>query len=603
MDSLRIGVLHYHLIKGGVCTVIANALQALIAHGGFQNLEIDLITSDAREKTGDSMAHDLIEWAHDQGPSEFTLNQIQIPELGYSQESAADRTDLYDRARRISDIVLKAINPVRSSPDNPYVLHVHNANLGKNPFLTLALKLLLEKLDQENLPAWILYQMHDFAEINRVACWRTLKECSGTNDPDLAVEMMYPTSKKKRIQWACINSADRDHLLSIGIDPEIITIVPNAVAVDDFASEPLSCMSTSSLRKLNIKPIDFVSDIKNKIADFSRQNGFYFYPERKILLYPVKAIRRKNIAESIVLMMALNNQNDEYQLCVTLPPNSPDDMDYCRRLEQFVKEHHLPVVIGFGTRLLQKGDQRTVSDGNVVSYSLVDMMALSSAVVTTSFQEGFGYVFHEPWVAGKFVIGRNIPRITRDFTQQGFKLDHLYDHMLIPLEWLDSKWQQICQEYHRKIITMHQSLGLNPNFNLQQLTDIIPQTKTYQINIDNADPENTTDWADLNLDAQLYILNTLTNKPSLLNRIRWTNSALQPIKHWFPPDLSAIIKNNRNMVHSKYNLKNQASVLVSLLARGSRAIGRIDKQSPVRPLSNEPILKQSLQVENVRLLA
>jgi hypothetical protein len=110
------------------------------------------------------------------------------------------------------------------------------------------------------------------------------------------------------------------------------------------------------------------------------------------------------------------------------------------------------VVIGFGRKLLESGDQRTIKNNKIVSYSLVDLLAISEAVMTTSIQEGFGYVFHEPWLAGKLVFGRNIAAVTCDFVAEGLNLDHLYDHLLIPMEWLDQQGDLMCRAYCRKVV-------------------------------------------------------------------------------------------------------------------------------------------------------
>ncbi|TFG47392.1 MAG: hypothetical protein E4H40_06520, partial [Candidatus Brocadiia bacterium] len=236
-------MLHYHLLPCGVRTVITNALRALIAYGGYDYLEIDLISSDARREPGDKLAEELLDWARRKGPGQFRLNQVEISELAYNHQAAPDLESLFDQAQHISNRLLEVMELGRSDLENPYILHVHNGNLGKNPYLTLALKILADQLSRENLPAWILYQMHDFAESNRPDCWKALRDCSGQTDPDLAVEMMYPGGDNGRVQWVCINSGDKQALLSMGIDSDFVSVLPNCIAVDTFTAEPLTAKS------------------------------------------------------------------------------------------------------------------------------------------------------------------------------------------------------------------------------------------------------------------------------------------------------------------------------------------------------------------------
>lgn len=602
---MRIGILHYHFLHSGVRTVIANTLRALIAYGGYETLEIDLISGNARQAAGNSLAEELLEYAGHNGPSRLRISRIEIAELAYNNQPASDRDALFDRANRLSEQLLRSMELERSDFDNPYILHVHNGNLGKNPYLTLALKLLIERLERDNLPAWVLYQVHDFAEDNRPLCWQSLCNCSGRSDPRLAVEMMYPTGR--RVRWACVNSADKKILMEMGIEPDSVSILPNAVAVDVFTAGGLTDMSGGEVRKLGITPIDFATDIKSRLSFYAEENGFRFESDRKILLAPVKAIRRKNIVESVLLMLMLNYKCDEYQLLLTLPANSPEDIAYNRAINQFVKENHLPVVIGFGSQLLAGGHQRHIEKAKVISYSLVDLLALSEAVVTTSVQEGFGYVFHEPWLADKFVFGRNIDQVTSDFTEQGLNLDHLYDHLLIPFEWLTGEqWERIRQEYLRKVKKQYRAMQLSEPSD----TEILEQITEKKLHNHSNSPSNKSkkmggmiDWADLNVNTQLLILHHIVEDLSRVQRIIVKKKWGKPISDWYFEAKSDIISQNREVISTKYNLENQASCLVRLSEKGKKK-PELTKSAEGVPkiIDNKSIFARSLELGNMRLL-
>lgn len=597
-NNLTIGILHYHLLKGGVHTVIMNALRSLIAAPYINDLQIDIMTSDAKGPFGSGTLDALADWACQSNRQDnVQVNLIQIDQLAYNRQPAPSIEQLYRDATTVADAILNAMQLANSSAENPYVLHVHNVNLGKNPRLTLAIKLLAERFEQQNIPAWILYQMHDFAEDNRPADWNALRHCSGKQDIKLAVEMMYPTSN--RILWACINSADRQRLISIGLDANRITILPNAVDIEAFSAAPLSKMSVEQLEGLELAPADFASELINRIAQFARQNQFHFDPERKILLSPVKAIRRKNIIESILLLILWNYRQDEYQLLITLPANSSADRDYCSRVENFVKQHQLPVVVGFGHELLEPGRQRQIENGKVLRFGVVDLAALSHAIVTTSIQEGFGYVFHEPWLANKAVLGRNIPRVTHDFIAEGMKLEHLYQKLLIPKGWIDNFWPELANKYVQKLQQM------------QQHANIIPTDESLTIEkIDDAklcQPlENTNwhiDWADLDVDAQLFVLKEIIQTPAMLEQLIDATTADKNISHWHNEDIRGIITHNCEVVSNKYNLAANAARLTSLIRRGNGLLNRgRSTEQQARVTSNHAIFADCLDLASMRLL-
>ena len=598
--QLRIGVLHYHLLRGGVRTVITNTLQALITHGGYDLLEIDLITSDAQQTTGNELSQELLGHAQHTGPCQLRINQFQLNDLAYNDNPAAERDSLFGQATEITERLLQIMNLDRCDSDHPYILHVHNANLGKNPFLTLAIKLLADRLDQNNLPGAIIYQMHDFAENNRPQLLQNLNNCSGRDDPQLASQMMYPTSS--RLHWICINSIDKQKLLSIGICPDCVTVLPNCLDVDFFSAPPLTQMSSSQLRRLHLTPRDFAAELKERLADFAQKNGFLFDNKRKILLAPVKAIRRKNITESILLMMALNANRDQYQLLVTLPANSSEDLQYSNIIENFVKKHQLPVVMGFGPILLAQGHNRKIKDGNVLSYSLIDLFDLCDGVVTTSIQEGFGYVFHEPWLADKFVFGRNIPHVTTDFIENNLNLDHLYDHLLLPRDWLGQYWQRICLLYEEKLNKIRKELELEPCSHTQ-IQALIEQNKTYNLLNHSPEMKNLTDWADLNLEAQLLLLQKIINKIDLKTSLFATNKSYEIISGWFPGNISDIIIENKKAVCDGYNSNSYARKLALIFGKTSKLLKVTTEISSSPAITNERLLRQSVELENIRLLA
>ena len=233
------------------------------------------------------------------------------------------------------------------------VLHVHNPMLAKNiNFLKI-----LKALQKRGIKLFL--QIHDFAEDGRPLSYFSEEYVSDCH-------------------YGVINSRDYNILLKAGLKKQGLHKIFNT-----------------------IKPID--SD-KNK-----SDSGNY-------VLYPIRAIRRKNIGEAILLSLFFQNNET---LTITLPPNSISDIISYVGWKNFVKEKNLSVEFEAGL----KND-------------FSQLVLSAKFIITTSITEGFGFSFLEPWTAKKILRGRKLPDICHDFEKNGIALDHLYDKLLIPLEWI-----------------------------------------------------------------------------------------------------------------------------------------------------------------------
>ncbi len=235
------------------------------------------------------------------------------------------------------------------------VLHVHNPTLAKNRQFLRIIK----RLQQAGVNLFL--QIHDFAEDGR---------------PDLYFEEAYPAD----CHYGVINTRDADILLRAGLDGTGLHHLPNAV--QRLAAEGSRCPGSQ-------------------------------------VLYPVRAIRRKNLGEALLLSMFFTGGQ---RLAVTQPPNSPADRSSYRDWIDWARQNQLPVDFEVG----KKTDFST-------------LVATSASMVTTSISEGFGLAFLEPWTAGKLLWGRRLGEIVRDFEKNGIKLDGLYDRLNVPLRWIGAR--------------------------------------------------------------------------------------------------------------------------------------------------------------------
>jgi hypothetical protein len=112
---------------------------------------------------------------------------------------------------------------------------------------------------------------------------------------------------------------------------------------------------------------------------------------RPLLLYPVRSIRRKNILEAALLCRLAGAD-----LAVTLPGVSAAERGYSRRVERAFARGWAPGVFGAGPRLEAQGLRPE------------DLFRASELVLSSSVQEGFGYLFLQSLVWGKPLLARDL---------------------------------------------------------------------------------------------------------------------------------------------------------------------------------------------------
>tara|TARA_R110002096_G_scaffold16106_23_gene55130 strand:- start:3010 stop:4449 length:1440 start_codon:yes stop_codon:yes gene_type:complete len=257
---------------------------------------------------------------------------------------------------------------------DPDLWHIHNHSLAKNVAFPEAVHHLL--LDGAKL----LLQVHDFAEDGRPANYeRQTAYYAGREDS--RAEQLYP--RGTQIHYATLNQRDSLHLCNAGIDAGHLHWLPNSVT-------PPPCSQP-------------------------RTDPF---PGKRFILYPVRGIRRKNLGE----LMLLSLLNPDAVFGVTLEPENPEWRQIHDEWAKFSRQHRLPVHLAYGRH-------------GPLSYP--ELIHRADVMISTSVAEGFGLAFLEPWLADKAVVGRDLPKITRDFVKQGVKLDHLYQRLEIPMKWID----------------------------------------------------------------------------------------------------------------------------------------------------------------------
>ena len=254
---------------------------------------------------------------------------------------------------------------------SPDLWHIHNHSLGKNPSLTAAAAILAESGER------ILLHPHDFAEDGRPGNYLSLSE---------VYQRAYPTGPN--IHYAALNQRDRGFLAHMLKDsPSPVDLLANAVPPSTPFSKP--------------------------------QDGNKFGLPENLLLYPVRAVRRKNLGE----LALLASSHHDFHFANSLGPTNPEFTPIFEEWKKFSKELNLPLTYGLGEQ---------------TDATFPEMVGHAQSILSVSVAEGFGLGFLEPWTFGKGLCGRNLSEITSDFAELGVSLSNLYERLPIPLDCIPS---------------------------------------------------------------------------------------------------------------------------------------------------------------------
>jgi hypothetical protein len=270
---------------------------------------------------------------------------------------------------------------------------VHNYQLGKNPAFTAALVELLETAPRQKA----VFQIHDFPECARFENLAALRShLRGT---------VYPIASN--IAYATINERDRRLLVEAGLPSESVFALPNPVPPPSGAGsrsgaepdEPAEAAQPGDARR---------ADILRRLGGASGTRFPGFDPEGLLFLYPVRAIRRKNVLEAGFLTRLFNaSSTRRANVVVTLPGVSPMEKPYSDMVHAAFSDGTMPGMAGAGQWLEAAG------------LTFAELAESADLIVSTSVQEGFGYAFFEAPAWGRPLCARYLDVLDG--------LDHLFE--------------------------------------------------------------------------------------------------------------------------------------------------------------------------------
>ena len=354
---------------------------------------------------------------------------------------------------QVADTIVKTI--FAKWKDGCDILHIHNPTLAKNKnFLKI-----LHILKKRNINLFL--QIHDFAEDGRPAVYFS--------------EDDYPAD----CHYGVVNSRDYSILLQAGLKKEGLHMIYNNV--NPFTSRP-----------------------------GEKSTG-------DVVLYPVRAIRRKNIGEAILLSLYFK---DGETLAVTRPPNSAADIISYNGWKKFVMDNKLKVEF----EASKKKDFKA-------------LVLSAKFLITTSINEGFGFSFLEPWTADKFLFGRKIPGICDDFENKGIALDHLYTKLAVPVVWIGR--DRLYEKWKTSVLKNSVLFGLAMDVD------------TLETSFDKIAEDGNIDFGMLDEAFQKEVLLKIISNRKDKGTLASLNCFLSDISNVSKKDL--LIKNNSTSVQENYS--------------------------------------------------
>ena len=377
------------------------------------------------------------------------------------------------------------------------LVHVHNPTLAKNSDFLKILKAL------QNKKIKLFLQIHDFAEDGRPLAY---------------------FSEDEYIQdshYGVINSRDYNILLKSGLKENGLHKIFNTITPFNLSTK--------------------VATTKN------------------LVLYPIRALRRKNIGEAILVSLFFKNNET---LAITLPPNSPPDLKSHEEWKAFVEEKNLNVIFEAG-----------------LSHEFSELVMSARFLITTSITEGFGFSFLEPWTANKILWGRKLPEICNDFEKKGILLDHLYTRLSVPVEWLGKE---------KLFMTWRGCIG-----KVCSMFDIIINDTKIKKAFEKLTSNQTIDFGLLDEAFQKIVISNVLSDKSNRDRLMYLNPFL--LNPGNVSDKETLIKNNMNAVLLNYNKTKYKKNLVDIYSR-------VIKDNVCHKIDKKVLLSNFLTLEDFSLL-
>ncbi len=424
-SRVRLVVFHYHDRPGGVRQVISRGLPLLVERLGRVS-EVVLLLGEMTDP----------DWVKglQASLSGVPLRVVTHRDLGY----------LSGRDQAMGGEAVERVQALLSGPD--VLIWAHNLSVGRNvPLL-------------RHLPDWcaaagarLWLHHHDWWWDGRWARWADW-QASGIADLEEALELSIPTGPHLR-HW-CVNQAD------------LAWLQVRAGATAQWVGNPLPELAYPDK-----------SEVRAARAWLkSLTQG------RRLWLAPVRALRRKNLAEALLLAQ---QQDKPTCLVTTGGPSSPAEVPAWEALCAAATRHHWPLVPGI------------LSDGRSNRPSLPALFMAADALVMPSLQEGFGLPYLEAAALEKPLIARALPDVSANLAALGCALPGTYDKLSVEPGSFDAARESIRLAGRWALLR-------------SSLPDVI------RMDLEPIQAVECADFGCLSWEAQMEVLQSSARLPSLL---------------------------------------------------------------------------------------
>ncbi|MCX7871919.1 MAG: glycosyltransferase [Verrucomicrobiae bacterium] len=358
-------IVHYHLRPGGVRRVIELGTAGIASKMGCDCVRI---------VAGEAPPDEWFEVLKSKLKG-LKFNQFIRPSFGYISEQGCSIGEL---KKTITRDAQELFNELKKEA----VIWFHNPAVGRNIFLTNEF---FRQSTEHGIP--LIAHHHDWWFENR---WQRLDEMfkCGFDSLEKIADVFFNASPN--IKHCAINYCDYSILQKYFQDNS--AWFPNPLELENLPDK--SRIKTARMW------------LEEELND-----------ENDVWLMPCRVLRRKNIAEAILIKEWIN---PEAWLATTAGTSSADEIGYANAISIFCKERKIKFKPGIVANDLNKNPPDV--------YSLI---AASDVVLLTSLQEGFGLSYIEAGLMKTPLIARMLVNLEEDFQKFGLKFPHKYKDILI----------------------------------------------------------------------------------------------------------------------------------------------------------------------------
>jgi hypothetical protein len=367
-------IIHYHLRAGGVRRVIEVATPHLVRAFVPQIEEVTLAAGEAVDPVWQTQFLEKM--------AAVKVGFFVDPALGYFSEQ--NRT--LARRRQAVQQALQRLFDSATAKDT--VVWAHNLGLGRNLLVTAEL---VSACERRGIRLGVHH--HDWWFDNRWARWPEI-QAAGFRTLAAAASVVFPAAKQ--VRHFTINQADarvlRSHL------GKRVTWLPN---LTERPPKPAAtCIRAARLW------------LQKELGE----------GEAPVWLSPARLLRRKNVAEALLLVRWLR---PEAWLVTTGGVSSAAEECYARKLETAARRQGWKLRLG------------VLAQGEKGKPSVAELVAASECIMLTSLQEGFGLPYLEAGAAERPLLARALPNIAPDLHRFGFRFWQSYEELLVAPELFD----------------------------------------------------------------------------------------------------------------------------------------------------------------------